>query len=179
MPENHTDETSDVQATAQEPDQDATADESQETDTSTEHEQPTADEVADAVKAIEEEPDEDEDDDEDVAAETGQDAALLKRLRRKNREAKGLRERATTAELKLAKYDVAAQTGLPLDLAMRLQGSTAEELTADAEKLLELVGKKHRIPGAPPATGDRQGDFRVTPETETDLGKIGARIYER
>lgn len=177
MPENiTTDENNDEQATAQEPDQNGVADENQESETA---EQPTAEEVVAAVNAIEDESEADEDDDEDVAAESAEDSALLKRLRRKNREAKGLRERATTAELKLAKYDVAVKVGLPLDLAARLQGSTAEELEADAEKLLELVGKKTRIPGAPPVTGDRQGDFRVTPETETDLSKIGARIYER
>jgi DsbC/DsbD-like thiol-disulfide interchange protein len=181
MPENQTDETTDEQGQAEEPTQPDGADETTESDTA--GEQPTPDEVDAALKAVEgdgaEESADDEDDDDDVVAESEGTKDLLKKLRKKNRESKGLRERATTAELKLAKYDVAAQTGLPLDLAMRLQGSTAEELTRDAETLLGLVGRKARIPGAPPATGDRQGGFRANPDSETDLGKIGARIYER
>lgn len=181
MTEDHTDETTDEQGQAEEPTQPEGADET--TESATAGEQPTPDEVDAALKAVEdeeaEESTEDEDDDEDVVAESEGTKDLLKKLRKKNRESKGLRERATTAELKLAKYDVAAQTGLPLDLAMRLQGSTAEELQQDAETLLGLVGKKNLVPGGLPVTGDRQGDFEAKPENETDLGKIGARIYER
>lgn len=176
VPENLTDDNTDVQAPAQEAEQVDSADESQELDAP---EQPT-DEV-DAAEDVSDEADaeSDEDDDDDDVVDSADDEAWRKRLRRKNREAKKLRDRAVSAESELAKYKAAEQTGLPLELAARLQGSTPEELNADAEKLLELVGKKSFVPGAPPATGDRQGDFRVTPETETDLGKIGARIFER
>lgn len=44
------------------------------------------------------------------------------------------------AQTQLLKYRVAAAKQLPPELAERLQGSTEEELTADAAKLLKLVG---------------------------------------
>lgn len=37
--------------------------------------------------------------------------------------------------LRLARYEVAAEKGIPLNLAGRLQGATREELSADADKL--------------------------------------------
>lgn len=58
-----------------------------------------------------------------------------------------LEERATAAERAaalagndLARMRVALDKGLPSELAARLQGSTVEELNADADKLLELFG---------------------------------------
>ena len=49
-------------------------------------------------------------------------------------------ERASRAERQVAQYAAAAKAGLPLDLAARLQGNTAEELDADAEQLKNLLG---------------------------------------
>lgn len=43
--------------------------------------------------------------------------------------------RAVSAETKLLRFEVAAEKGLPINLAGRLQGSTKEELAADADKL--------------------------------------------
>jgi hypothetical protein len=43
--------------------------------------------------------------------------------------------RATAAELKLARYEIAATAGLPLKWAGRLQGNTPEELKTDADNL--------------------------------------------
>lgn len=58
-----------------------------------------------------------------------------------------LEERAAEAEKaaanalrELTRVRVAAQQGLTPDLAARLQGDTEEELTADAEKLKQLLG---------------------------------------
>jgi len=48
--------------------------------------------------------------------------------------------RATSAETKLLRFEVAAEKGLPLSLAGRLQGSTKEELSADADKLKQDFG---------------------------------------
>lgn len=48
--------------------------------------------------------------------------------------------RATAAELKLARYDVAAELDLPLKYASRLNGTTKEELTADAKQLMKDLG---------------------------------------
>ena len=43
--------------------------------------------------------------------------------------------RADAAEARLLRFEVAAEKGIPLQLAGRLQGSTKEELSADADKL--------------------------------------------
>lgn len=61
---------------------------------------------------------------------------------REKTEAQKLLERAESAEravanaaLQTLRYEIAAEAGLPLSLAGRLQGSTKDELKADAEKL--------------------------------------------
>lgn len=54
---------------------------------------------------------------------------------RQQEAAVALEGRATTAELKLARYEIAADAGLPLKWAARLQGNTAEDLKADAANL--------------------------------------------
>lgn len=52
-----------------------------------------------------------------------------------------LTTRATTAEHRLAQYDAAAEAGLSLTMARRIQGSTPEEMLADAKELAETFGK--------------------------------------
>lgn len=47
---------------------------------------------------------------------------------------------AAASDLELARFRVAAKAGIPADLAGRLQGSSEEELTADAESLKKLLG---------------------------------------
>lgn len=47
---------------------------------------------------------------------------------------------ANAAALKLLRYEVAADAGLPIKLAARLQGSTKEELSADADSLKQEFG---------------------------------------
>jgi hypothetical protein len=49
---------------------------------------------------------------------------------------------AAKAEARLLRLEVAADKGLPSELAARLQGSTAKELAADADKLLALFEAK-------------------------------------
>jgi hypothetical protein len=90
------------------------------------------------------------------------------KIRKINSENKALRERATKAEEKAASVDdlqqqtsalgsenlrlkVGYELGLPLNLVNRLQGSTREELVADAEALVELVSpaKPAPTPGRP------------------------------
>lgn len=142
---------------------------------------------------VQDTPDDDEDDtdDEDDDGDDGDDGDdadsdpsdavehLKQQNRRKNREAKKLRERATTAEHRLAQYQAAEQTGLPLNMASRLQGKNLEELKKDAEELARLVGKRGFVPGAPPNDGDKHGDLTGSrPEDETDLDKIAERIYK-
>ena len=98
---------------------------------------------------------EDEDGDEDSAGEWDRERAMRK-IRKSNQEAKSQRERAKAAEEKakqasdfekraldaearLLRLEVGADVGLPKSLASRLQGSTKEELLADAEELMKLV----------------------------------------
>lgn len=83
----------------------------------------------------------------------------------------------TTAELQRIKLDnmkrdIAAKTGLPMELAARLTGETEEELTADAQALLKVIPK----PALPRvgATNPSEGQAGV----ETDVQKR-ARIYGR
>lgn len=62
------------------------------------------------------------------------------------------REQELEAErLERLRLTVAAQVGLPADMAARLQGQTEEELKEDAERLKEFV--KPTTPGVPPAGG--------------------------
>ena len=98
---------------------------------------------------------EDEDGGDDSAGEWDRERAMRK-IRKSNQEAKSQRERAKAAEEKakragdfekraldaearLLRLEVGADVGLPKSLASRLQGSTKEELLADAEELMRLV----------------------------------------
>lgn len=102
--------------------------------------------------------------------------ALLAKQRATNREAQKLRDRAKTAEATIARYEACERAGLPLSMAKRLSGDTAEELDADAGELRKLL----RIPSAPGAViddGIRRGDGADVHITEADHEKIGARIY--
>lgn len=86
-------------------------------------------------------------------------------------------QRASAAETRAAKYDAAANAGLPLELAPRLVGSTPEELAADAVNLKAQLG-------ATPAGTPKPGTPRPDPSqgggagTEVDpreAGKAEAR----
>ncbi|QNQ90725.1 hypothetical protein GP475_08800 [Corynebacterium poyangense] len=104
---------------------------------------------------------------------------ILARLRKKSSENKRLRERALAAEGELTRLQVAVEKGLPMDLAKRLVGGTKEELEKDAEALLELVHLRRRAPGSYPDDGVKRATAGNRPEDETDLTKIGERIYKR
>lgn len=122
------------------------------------------------------------------------------RARRKigkvNSENKALRDRATTAEKKAASVDdlteengglkatvlqleVGYELGLPLAIAKRLQGSNREEMLADAEALVELVAPTKRPPSNRPTEQLRGGGQPDREPEETDLKKIGARMFQR
>lgn len=90
-------------------------------------------------------------------------------------EAEKLTERATAAEqaaaaaaLRADRYEVAAAKGLPLELAARLQGSTKEELLADADVLLAQVGQQKPAPKTP----SLDGGARKTSEGGSDMNQI-------
>ena len=48
-------------------------------------------------------------------------------------------------------YEAAERVGLPLAMAMRLNGSTIDELVADGEQFKQLLGSAAPTPPAPPA----------------------------
>lgn len=67
------------------------------------------------------------------------------------------------ANLRALRYEVAAESGIPLSLASRLQGSDRDSLAADAASLRELVSANAPAPPLPPEGGTRQ-----TPEPPAD-----------
>lgn len=122
------------------------------------------------------------------------------RARRKigkvNSENKALRDRANAAEKKAATVDdltlengglkatvlqleVGYELGLPLAIAKRLQGSTREEMLADAEALVDLVSPAKRPPSNRPAEQLRGGGSPEREPEETDLSKLGDRMFRR
>lgn len=118
-------------------------------------------------------------------------AVWRRNLSKARREAANLRDRAKAAEARAKaaeadalKWRVGAEAGLEPALIKRLQGSAEAELLADAEELLELYGRGRRTtpPGVPAEVVDgRRG--AVDPDelaaAESDLSKIGARMYDR
>lgn len=121
------------------------------------------------------------------------------RARRKigkvNSENKALRERATKAEEKAASVDdltkqngslsaanlqleVGYELGLPLAIAKRLQGSTREEMLADAETLVDLVAPAKKPGTRRPAEALRGGGAPNAEPEETDPNKIAARMFK-
>lgn len=59
---------------------------------------------------------------------------------------KDLEARAASAEISLMKNKVAHENGVPIELADRLVGATAEELKADAEKVAGFLAPKQAAP---------------------------------
>jgi|GEM_PF-2114477 len=73
-----------------------------------------------------------------------------------------------TLRLEKERLRVATAKGLPVELADRLQGETAEELEADADKLLALLKVKPQTPGVPPPSSggspsDKPDFSKMTP----------------
>ena len=101
-------------------------------------------------------------------------------IRKKNRENENLRGRLKAAEARADRMEIAINTGLPADAIKFLTGDTREEMEKAAEELLVMLGYQGRVtpPGVPQEQGGnpRRGG---TPEQETDLNKIGARMYRR
>ena len=85
---------------------------------------------------------------------------------------KQLREQAdeiAAQKLALLRQQVATEKGLPAALADRLQGTTVEELTADAETLLAAMPR----PPAPDLDGGARGNGNGP--TEADMMRILSR----
>lgn len=117
-----------------------------------------------------------------------------RKISKVNSENKALRERATKAEQKAAGVDdltkqnddlsvsnlrleVGYELGLPLAIAKRLQGSNREEMLADAEALVELVAPTKRPPTNRPTEQLRGGGVPERDPEETDVTKLGERMF--
>lgn len=74
-------------------------------------------------------------------------------------------KRAADAETALARYRVAVAKKLPAELVDRLRGSTEEELAADADSLLQLVG-------ATASRTDFDGGARTPAGQPTDMSAV-------
>ena len=119
-----------------------------------------------------------------------------RKISKVNSENRALRERATAAEQKAASVDdltkengglkatvlqleVGYELGLPLAIAKRLQGSTREEMLADAEALVDLVAPT-RKPATRKPTETLRGGLEPDQEPEeTDTKKLGERMFSR
>jgi hypothetical protein len=96
-------------------------------------------------------------------------AAELKKLQEKDlseqerttKRAEEAERNAAAAELRAMRLEVAAETGIPLAMAGRLQGATKAELEADAAELLKLI----------PAQGGQQQP--KTPKPDPSQGGTG------
>jgi hypothetical protein len=90
-----------------------------------------------------------------------QGAVAQKRVAKLEEAAVNDRERAERAELNTLRYQVAAEKGLPVALATRLQGDTMQELEADADQLLDqLLDALTREPEATAANEPRSSGRR-------------------
>lgn len=122
-------------------------------------------------------------------------ARALAKIAKLNSEAANLRKRAKEAEEKASTTDeaakkvpaleaellrlrVAVKHGLPEKIATRLQGSTEEELLADAQELLETFSPK-RPPSQRPTEALRGGGDPTAQPEETDLDRLGERMFRQ
>ena len=76
-----------------------------------------------------------------------------------------LSTRASTAETRLAQYDAAAEAGLDLAMAKRVQGGTPEEMLADAKSLAETFGQAAQN-GAQQQRAHQKNERRRTDQTQ-------------
>ena len=88
-------------------------------------------------------------------------------------------KRITDLEADSLRLGIALDLGLPREIAMRLQGKDRDEMVADAEKLLELLALAKRPAGRKPTEALRPGTDPDSEPEETDLGKLGARMFQR
>ena len=116
--------------------------------------------------------------------ETGNDLEIaLKKIHKLNRENQTLRQRAKESEQKIRQYEIPKKAGVPAELSEWVRGSTDEEMEEDAKRLAEALNSIQK-----PSPGTKRKSFfdglaqdsrGTKPEDETDLSKIGERIYKR
>lgn len=107
----------------------------------------------------------------------------LKKIHKLNRENQALRQRAKESEQKIRQYEIPKKAGVPAELSEWVRGSTDEEMEEDAKRLAEALSNIQK-----PSPGTKRKSFfdglaqdsrGTKPEDETDLSKIGERIYKR
>lgn len=87
-----------------------------------------------------------------------------------------LEEDSKTGTAKAMRYEIALDKGLPKALAERLQGSTREELEADADELLKLVGEqKPASPKPDPSQGHGGAGAKPTSMEAAIAAALGAK----
>ena len=142
----------------------------------------------DSATSQQEESSEDTADGKDAApggdAETGSDLEnALKKIHKLNRENQALRQRAKESEQKIRQYEIPKKAGVPAELSEWVRGSTDEEMEEDAKRLAEALNNIQKpSPGTKRKSffdGLAQDNRGTKPEDETDLSKIGERIYKR
>lgn len=160
-----------------------------ETDTTTQEAETT--EVEDATQDTT--TDEEQESQEDARDDSWDPERAKRKISKVNSENKALRERATKAEKKAESVDelqqqtqtlgsenlrlrVGYELGLPMSLALRLQGSTREEMLEDAQQLVELVAPTKR-PTQKPTEALRGGLKPDEEPEETDPRKIAERMF--
>jgi hypothetical protein len=159
----------------------------------------TEDEQQDATAQTETTAEEPQEGAEQVSTDDGDQfdpSKALDKIRKLNSEAANLRKRVKEAEGKAAdtgekdsrikaleaenlRIRIGARHGLPDTLIDRLKGDTEEEILADAEKLLELVAPAKRPPTVRPTERTRSTTETVADTEETDISKLGARMFRR
>ena len=106
---------------------------------------------------------------------------LRNRAKEAEKKAEGSDEKdskISAQEATILRYEVAFDLGLPKELAARLQGNDRDEMLKDAQSLLELVSNGKRPPSKRPAENLRGGGEPEREPEETDLSKIGARMFK-
>lgn len=107
----------------------------------------------------------------------------LKKIHKLNRENQALRQRAKESEQKIRQYEIPKKAGVPAELSEWVRGSTDEEMEEDAKRLAEALSNIQK-----PSPGTKRKSFfdglaqdsrGTKAEDETDLSKIGERIYKR
>ena len=80
----------------------------------------------------------------DAKKSADQIAALTEKLKESETKIADLTAKNSAYEISSAKLKIAQETGLPIELAERLSGTTEEELRKDAETLVKFTAPQHQ-----------------------------------
>lgn len=76
------------------------------------------------------------------------------------------------------RLQIATKTGLPVDMADRLRGKTAEEMEQDAQSLLQYIAKPQQSPGTPPASGGNNKPLSIETMTPEQIRQHAADLLK-